>query len=210
MVIYMLLCSDIHRAVLSQSTVRGQDGCTKYRQHCTAGKRCEYTLTLPECQEDDCQETGDQDHDIILQSVRELSNQIQSLTTEMSLLSSKLDEMAQPKGQTTINLLSENTEVVVFTTVPDLSAFTACVWVRIIKEAGRDPTLLSYAVPSQANEILLMYNPQLRVHIKGQNQDTETMLGDAAWYHVCLTWTSHGGIWKSYFDGAVVDEGTNL
>ncbi|XP_070547943.1 uncharacterized protein [Ptychodera flava] len=88
----------IPRAVLSQSTVRGQDGCTKYRQHCTAGKRCEYTLTLPECQEDDCQETGDQDHDIILQSVRELSNQMQSLTTEMSLLSGKLDGMVQPKG----------------------------------------------------------------------------------------------------------------
>ncbi|XP_070548194.1 neuronal pentraxin-1-like [Ptychodera flava] len=211
MVIYMLLCSDIPRAVLSQSTVRGQDGCTKYRQHCTAGKRCEYTLTLPECQKDDCQETGDRDHDIILQIVRELSNQIQSLTTEVSLLSSKLDEGAQTKGQTTINLLSENTEVTVVTAVPDLSAFTACVWARINNAVGRQPTLVSYAVPGSANEMTMTYDVHLHIVIKGQILQIETMLGDSSiWYHVCVTWTSNGGVWKSYYNGTLDDEGRHF
>ncbi|XP_077977284.1 neuronal pentraxin-1-like [Glandiceps talaboti] len=105
-------------------------------------------------------------------------------------------------------LPTTNTEVVVQTSVPQLSALTACIWMKAI--GNQIGTLVSYAVPGTDNEFIMYDTSGLYIFIKAANKKTNLNLNDGTWHHVCATWSSTDGSWSLYNDGGRYDGGTGF
>ncbi|KAM6956997.1 neuronal pentraxin receptor a [Aplochiton taeniatus] len=93
---------------------------------------------------------------------------------------------------------------------PELQAFTVCLWLRPTE--GGIGTPLSYAVPGQPNEMVLL---------QGLHTPTELLVNDkvaqlplnlsrGSWQHVCVSWSQNGGAWQAYQGGKLRGEGHGL
>uniref|UniRef100_A0A3B3UB98 Si:dkey-14o18.2 n=1 Tax=Poecilia latipinna TaxID=48699 RepID=A0A3B3UB98_9TELE len=92
--------------------------------------------------------------------------------------------------------------------VNEIFALTICLWLKPGEGSGLG-TPISYAVPGQANELVLMEwgsNPmELLI-----NDKVKTFLTDGKWHHVCVTWSTRDGVWEAYQDGVKKGSGQNL
>ncbi|XP_034047235.1 neuronal pentraxin receptor [Thalassophryne amazonica] len=94
--------------------------------------------------------------------------------------------------------------------IPKLQAFTICMWLRPTE--GSIGTPLSYAVPDQPNEVVLL---------QGVHTPTELLINDkvaqlplnlsrGSWQHICVSWSQKGGVWQAYQGGKLKGEGHAL
>uniref|UniRef100_A0A667YP58 Neuronal pentraxin receptor a n=1 Tax=Myripristis murdjan TaxID=586833 RepID=A0A667YP58_9TELE len=94
--------------------------------------------------------------------------------------------------------------------IPELLAFTVCLWLRPAE--GGIGTPLSYAVPEQPNELVLL---------QGLHTPTELLVNDkvaqlplnlsrGSWQHICVSWNQKGGAWQAYQGGKLRGEGHGL
>ncbi|NXA39443.1 CBX6 protein, partial [Eudromia elegans] len=96
-------------------------------------------------------------------------------------------------------------------TLPELYAFTICMWLKS-KASGGLGTPFSYSVPGQANEIVLLEwgtNP-LELLINDKVAQLPLSLKDKAWHHLCVAWTTRDGKWAAYQDGVQRGASENL
>ncbi|XP_025895636.1 neuronal pentraxin receptor [Nothoprocta perdicaria] len=96
-------------------------------------------------------------------------------------------------------------------TLPELYAFTICMWLKS-KATGGLGTPFSYSVPGQANEIVLLEwgtNP-LELLINDKVAQLPLSLKDKAWHHICVAWTTRDGKWAAYQDGVQRGASENL
>uniref|UniRef100_A0A3Q0R2L7 Si:dkey-14o18.2 n=1 Tax=Amphilophus citrinellus TaxID=61819 RepID=A0A3Q0R2L7_AMPCI len=95
--------------------------------------------------------------------------------------------------------------------VTEIFALTICLWLK----AGAGPGLgtpFSYAVPGQANELVLIEwgsNP-MELLINDKAVTLPITMTDGKWHHVCVTWSTGDGVWEAYQDGAKKGSGQNL
>ncbi|XP_057673636.1 neuronal pentraxin-2-like [Corythoichthys intestinalis] len=94
--------------------------------------------------------------------------------------------------------------------IPKLLAFTVCLWLRPTE--GGIGTPISYAVPEQPNELVLL---------QGLHTPTELLINDKVarlplnlsrgnWQHICVSWTQSGGDWQAYQGGKLRGQGHGL
>uniref|UniRef100_A0A3B5A8Y2 Neuronal pentraxin-2-like n=1 Tax=Stegastes partitus TaxID=144197 RepID=A0A3B5A8Y2_9TELE len=91
--------------------------------------------------------------------------------------------------------------------VPKLRAFSACLWLRPAE--GGIGTPLSYAVPEQPNELVLLQG----LHSPAEllvNDKLPLNLSRGSWQHICVSWTQKGGAWQAYQGGKLRGEGHGL
>ncbi|XP_047214567.1 neuronal pentraxin-2-like [Girardinichthys multiradiatus] len=94
--------------------------------------------------------------------------------------------------------------------IPKLRAFTACLWLRPAGVGIGTP--LSYAVPEQPNELVLlqgMHTP-IELLINDKVVKLPLNLSQGNWQHVCVSWTQKGGAWLAYQGGKLRGEGHGL
>nr|XP_020471097.1 neuronal pentraxin-1-like [Monopterus albus] len=95
--------------------------------------------------------------------------------------------------------------------VSELFTFTICLWLKARAGPGFG-TPFSYAVPGQANELVLIQwgsNP-VELLINDKAVTLPITMTDGKWHHVCVTWSTHDGIWEAYQDGVEKGSGQNL
>nr|XP_029137304.1 neuronal pentraxin-2-like [Labrus bergylta] len=95
--------------------------------------------------------------------------------------------------------------------INEIFALTVCMWMK----AGEGPGLgtpISYAVPGQANELVLIEwgsNP-MELLINDKAVTLPITMTDGKWHHVCVTWSTREGVWEAYQDGVKKGSGQNL
>ncbi|XP_070546514.1 neuronal pentraxin-1-like [Ptychodera flava] len=50
----------------------------------------------------------------------------------------------------------------------------------------------------------------LYIFVKGKSKSTDLKVNDGQWHHVCVTWSSNGGNWMYYDNGAPYTSGSGL
>ncbi|XP_070616339.1 neuronal pentraxin-2 [Erythrolamprus reginae] len=96
-------------------------------------------------------------------------------------------------------------------TLPELYAFTVCLWLK----SGASPgigTPFSYAVPGQTNEVVLIEwgNNPIELLINDKVAQLPLFISDGKWHHICITWTTRDGMWEAFQDGEKLGTGENL
>ncbi|XP_052605188.1 neuronal pentraxin receptor [Peromyscus californicus insignis] len=96
--------------------------------------------------------------------------------------------------------------------LPELYAFTACMWLRSRSGGSGQGTPFSYSVPGQANEIVLLEaGPEpMELLINDKVAQLPLSLKDNTWHHICIAWTTRDGLWSAYQDGELRGSGENL
>uniref|UniRef100_UPI001E1B35F3 neuronal pentraxin receptor n=1 Tax=Jaculus jaculus TaxID=51337 RepID=UPI001E1B35F3 len=96
--------------------------------------------------------------------------------------------------------------------LPELYAFTACVWLRSRSGGTGQGTPFSYSVPGQANEIVLLEagSEPMELLINDKVAQLPLSLKDSNWHHICIAWTTRDGLWSAYQDGVLQGSGENL
>ncbi|XP_067830335.1 neuronal pentraxin-2-like, partial [Heptranchias perlo] len=95
--------------------------------------------------------------------------------------------------------------------LPELYALTICLWLKSKVSLGIG-TPFSYAVPGQANEIVLLEwgKKPIELLINDKVARLPLEIKDGQWHHVCVTWTTRDGVWEAYQDGTRQGSGDNL
>ncbi|XP_069055830.1 neuronal pentraxin-1 isoform X1 [Pleurodeles waltl] len=95
--------------------------------------------------------------------------------------------------------------------LPEMYAFTVCMWLKSNASPGVG-TPFSYAVPGQANEVVLIEwgNNPMEILINDKVAKLPFVINDGKWHHICLTWTTRDGVWEAYQDGTLKGSGENL
>ncbi|XP_065744199.1 neuronal pentraxin receptor [Phocoena phocoena] len=96
--------------------------------------------------------------------------------------------------------------------LPELYAFSVCMWLRSRSGGTGQGTPFSYSVPGQANEIVLLeagHDP-MELLINDKVAQLPLSLKDNGWHHICLSWTTRDGLWSAYQDGELQGSGENL
>ncbi|XP_045635496.1 neuronal pentraxin receptor [Ursus americanus] len=96
--------------------------------------------------------------------------------------------------------------------LPELYAFTVCMWLRSRSGGSGQGTPFSYSVPGQANEIVLLeagHDP-MELLINDKVAQLPLSLKDDGWHHICIAWTTRDGLWSAYQDGELQGSGENL
>ncbi|XP_013843645.2 neuronal pentraxin receptor [Sus scrofa] len=96
--------------------------------------------------------------------------------------------------------------------LPELYAFTVCMWLRSRSGGTGQGTPFSYSVPEQANEIVLLeagHDP-MELLINDKVAQLPLSLKDSGWHHICIAWTTRDGLWSAYQDGELRGSGENL
>ncbi|XP_054574619.1 neuronal pentraxin receptor [Eptesicus fuscus] len=96
--------------------------------------------------------------------------------------------------------------------LPELYAFTVCMWLRSRSGSAGQGTPFSYSVPGQANEIVLLEaGPDpMELLINDKVAQLPLSLKDNGWHHICIAWTTRDGLWSAYQDGELRGSGENL
>nr|XP_056722128.1 neuronal pentraxin-2 [Euleptes europaea] len=96
-------------------------------------------------------------------------------------------------------------------TLPELYAFTVCLWLKSSASPGIG-TPFSYAVPGQANEVVLIEwgNNPIELLINDKVAQLPLFISDGKWHHICVTWTTRDGMWEAFQDGEKLGTGDNL
>ncbi|KAM4883135.1 neuronal pentraxin receptor [Thomomys bottae] len=96
--------------------------------------------------------------------------------------------------------------------LPELYAFTVCMWLRSRSGGTGQGTPFSYSVPGQANEIVLLEagHEPLELLINDKVAQLPLSLKESNWHHICISWTTRDGLWSAYQDGELRGSGENL
>lgn len=94
--------------------------------------------------------------------------------------------------------------------IPKLRALTACLWLRPAE--GGIGTPLSYAVPEQPNELVLLQglHTPAELLVNDKVAQLPLNLSRGSWQHICVSWTQKGGAWQAYQGGKLRGEGHGL
>ncbi|KAF3700437.1 Neuronal pentraxin receptor [Channa argus] len=94
--------------------------------------------------------------------------------------------------------------------IPKLRAFTLCLWLRPAE--GGIGTPLSYAVPEQPNELVLLrgLHTPAELLINDKVAQLPLNLSRGSWQHICVSWNQKGGAWQAYQGGKLRGEGHAL
>ncbi|MBN3272114.1 NPTX1 protein, partial [Polyodon spathula] len=95
--------------------------------------------------------------------------------------------------------------------LPEMYSFTVCMWLKSSASPGLG-TPFSYAVPGQANELVLIEwgdNP-MEILINDKVAKLPFVIKDGKWHHICITWTTRDGVWEAFQDGVLRGNGENL
>ncbi|XP_078571557.1 uncharacterized protein LOC144859143 [Branchiostoma floridae x Branchiostoma japonicum] len=119
-----------------------------------------------------------------------------------------LQKMTFPTSRSTSNYVK------LWSTLPRaLSNFTLCLHMRSPRNSHTKMGLVSYAVGSHDNEILLYKDDANRLQIWVDDKMAKTsplpVLG-GTWHVLCATWRSTNGAWQFYFDGVLRNSGSGL
>uniref|UniRef100_A0A3B3VBY2 Neuronal pentraxin 1 like n=2 Tax=Poecilia TaxID=8080 RepID=A0A3B3VBY2_9TELE len=95
--------------------------------------------------------------------------------------------------------------------LPEMYALTVCMWLKSNASPGVG-TPFSYAVPGQANELVLIEwgNNPMEILINDKVAKLPFLINDGKWHHICVTWTTRDGVWEAYQDGVKRGGGENL
>ncbi|KAK7939689.1 hypothetical protein WMY93_003015 [Mugilogobius chulae] len=95
--------------------------------------------------------------------------------------------------------------------LPEMYALTVCMWLKSNASPGVG-TPLSYAVPGQANELVLIEwgNNPMELLINDKVAKLPFLINDGKWHHICVTWTTRDGVWEAFQDGVKRGSGENL
>uniref|UniRef100_A0A8C8S2E1 Neuronal pentraxin 1 n=1 Tax=Pelusios castaneus TaxID=367368 RepID=A0A8C8S2E1_9SAUR len=95
--------------------------------------------------------------------------------------------------------------------LPEMYAFSVCMWIKSNASPGVG-TPFSYAVPGQANELVLIEwgNNPMEILINDKVAKLPFVINDGKWHHICITWTTRDGVWEAYQDGTQGGHGENL
>uniref|UniRef100_A0A8C7EEF1 Neuronal pentraxin 1 n=1 Tax=Nothoprocta perdicaria TaxID=30464 RepID=A0A8C7EEF1_NOTPE len=95
--------------------------------------------------------------------------------------------------------------------LPEMYAFSVCMWMKSSASPGMG-TPFSYAVPGQANELVLIEwgNNPMEILINDKVAKLPFVINDGKWHHICVTWTTRDGVWEAYQDGTQTGSGENL
>ncbi|KAJ8251712.1 hypothetical protein GJAV_G00224290 [Gymnothorax javanicus] len=95
--------------------------------------------------------------------------------------------------------------------MPEMYAFTVAMWIKSNASPGVG-TPFSYAVPGQANELVLIEwgNNPMEILINDKVAKLPFLINDGKWHHICVTWTTRDGVWEAYQDGVLRGNGENL
>ncbi|XP_068769990.1 neuronal pentraxin-1 [Struthio camelus] len=95
--------------------------------------------------------------------------------------------------------------------LPEMYAFSVCMWMKSSASPGMG-TPFSYAVPGQANELVLIEwgNNPMEILINDKVAKLPFVINDGKWHHICVTWTTRDGVWEAYQDGTQAGSGENL
>ncbi|XP_002732761.1 uncharacterized protein LOC100374669 [Saccoglossus kowalevskii] len=106
-------------------------------------------------------------------------------------------------------VVDESSDVAITTPIPELTDVSACLWLKT--KATNDGTPISYAISGEFNELILFDTSNLRVYVRGENGGKSGIaVNDDDWHHLCVTWSSSGGLWNIYNDGALAASGSGL
>ncbi|XP_051573022.1 neuronal pentraxin 1 like [Myxocyprinus asiaticus] len=95
--------------------------------------------------------------------------------------------------------------------LPEMYAFTVCMWLKSNASPGVG-TPFSYAVPGQANELVLIEwgNNPMELLINDKVAKLPFLINDGKWHHICVTWTTRDGVWEAYQNGVMRGNGDSL
>uniref|UniRef100_A0A3P9IEA3 Si:dkey-14o18.2 n=1 Tax=Oryzias latipes TaxID=8090 RepID=A0A3P9IEA3_ORYLA len=95
--------------------------------------------------------------------------------------------------------------------VNEIFAMTLCLWLKSGESSGLG-TPISYAIPGQANELVLIEwsNNPMELLINDKAATMPITVTDGKWHHVCVTWSTRDGAWEAYQDGVKKGSGQNL
>ncbi|XP_068607294.1 neuronal pentraxin-1-like [Brachionichthys hirsutus] len=95
--------------------------------------------------------------------------------------------------------------------LPEMFSFSVCLWIRSNASPGVG-TPFSYAVPGQANELVLIEwgNNPMEFLINDKVAKLPFLINDGKWHHLCITWTTRDGVWEAFQDGVMRGDGENL
>ncbi|XP_015834822.1 sushi, von Willebrand factor type A, EGF and pentraxin domain-containing protein 1 isoform X1 [Tribolium castaneum] len=91
----------------------------------------------------------------------------------------------------------------------NLTQISACLWLQT-KDNFNYGTLLSYATKNYDNAFTLTDYTGLVLYVNNQYAVTDVLLNDGLWHHLCVTWTSHKGLFGLYVDGKMIKSGPGL
>ncbi|XP_036408945.1 neuronal pentraxin-1-like [Megalops cyprinoides] len=99
----------------------------------------------------------------------------------------------------------------VMKSMPEMYAFTVSLWIKSDASLGAG-TPFSYAVPGQANELVLIEwgNNPMEILINDRVAKLPFIVNDGKWHHICVTWTTRDGVWEAFQDGVLKTTGDNL
>ncbi|NWR82418.1 NPTX1 protein, partial [Furnarius figulus] len=121
------------------------------------------------------------------------------------------DNRPPDRFQLTFSLRTNYMYAKVKKSLPEMYAFSICMWIKSNASPGMG-TPFSYAVPGQANELVLIEwgNNPMEILINDKVAKLPFVINDGKWHHICVTWTTRDGVWEAYQDGTQTGNGENL
>ncbi|XP_012738108.2 neuronal pentraxin-1 [Fundulus heteroclitus] len=95
--------------------------------------------------------------------------------------------------------------------LPEMYSFSVCLWIKSNASPGVG-TPFSYAVPGQANELVLIEwgNNPMEFLINDKVAKLPFLINDGKWHHLCIMWATRDGMWEAFQDGVKRGDGENL
>ncbi|KAF3846631.1 hypothetical protein F7725_003709, partial [Dissostichus mawsoni] len=123
------------------------------------------------------------------------------------------DNRPLDKFQLTFPLRTNYMYAKVKKSLPEMYALTVCMWLKSNASPGVG-TPFSYAVPGQANELVLIEwgnnAMEILINDKACVAKLPFIINDGKWHHICVTWTTRDGVWEAFQDGVKRGSGENL
>uniref|UniRef100_A0A3B3IG19 Neuronal pentraxin 1 n=1 Tax=Oryzias latipes TaxID=8090 RepID=A0A3B3IG19_ORYLA len=135
----------------------------------------------------------------------------QTLQTLKQRLENLEDGRPTDKFQLTFPLRTNYMYAKAKMSLPEMYSFSVCLWIKSNASPGVG-TPFSYAVPGQANELVLIEwgNNPMEFLINDKVAKLPFLINDGKWHHLCITWTTRDGMWEAYQDGVLRGNGENL
>jgi len=145
------------------------------------------------------------------QTIETLSKTVETLNKSNARLIGHVSDLERKADNYAILFLRKGISDYVNTSgMPSLKAVTVCLWMKTA-DKGNEGTLLSYAVPGNANELLLVDYRNFALFVRGHwSRATSVSTNDGKWHHICTTWENTAGSWKLYKDGKISAAGKGL
>ncbi|XP_023670199.1 neuronal pentraxin receptor [Paramormyrops kingsleyae] len=141
----------------------------------------------------------------------EIDEGLEDLQHRILELEQSLSEYSYPEGyKLSFPIRTNYMYAMVRRPVPELYAFTACLWLR--PSGGGIGTPFSYSVVGQPNELVLLQGVHTPVELLINDKVAQLPLSlpQGKWQHVCVSWSLRDGVWKAYQGGKLKGEGAGL